>query len=586
MTAPLIDPSLGFYLNMDLSEQDAVRKSSRLLDRIENRLMSKLFPSGVGVRGKFTAADSIVEAVIREGKVQSYDLFANPNCFDRLRSRLVSSWGAASKRVGLHSFDSLLDHFDDFSLITLISPDLTCDALKLRNHAASRPTPVVMLTHGFSLHTLLHDTFLQLLLSDVQACDSIICTSHASQAAMTQTLAQVCEHFNCEYGTRLKYHGRVDRIPICVDTNTLVPKDKIRSRSKFRLPPDAMVLLFLGRISPLKADLIPLLTVFKDLTKANPDKRLILIIAGSPDEPYTQILKEYVTELGLTKKVRFIFNTPDLDKPALFSAADIFVAPADSLLESFGVAVVEAMSCGLPQVAANWDGYRDTVEDGKTGILVPTMWTRCDQDLAVTGSMFGWEFDHYQTAQSIAMDLSSLKGALQVLIENDTLRQDMSRESRLRAESVFSYSVVARQYEQLSWNLHEIAGTITINKKDVSYDRPSYFDRFSLHASHILKDEQELVLTSLCDEKHGRWLLRSRTSAGEGIEADDTNLILKALDICYDCSTLASSGAHRVAKSITFGDLLAKTASPLEQSLPPAKRAIMWLIKQGYLRLR
>src|SRR3546814_3034291 len=55
-----------------------------------------------------------------------------------------------------------------------------------------------------------------------------------------------------------------------------------------------------------------------------------------------------------------------------WAAADVFVSLSDNIQESFGITPVEAMAAGLPCIVSDWDGYRDTVVDGETGILVPT----------------------------------------------------------------------------------------------------------------------------------------------------------------------------------------------------------------------
>src|SRR3546814_10665560 len=55
-----------------------------------------------------------------------------------------------------------------------------------------------------------------------------------------------------------------------------------------------------------------------------------------------------------------------------WAAADVFVSLSDNIQESFGITPVEAMAVGLPCIVSDWDGYRDTVVDGETGILVPT----------------------------------------------------------------------------------------------------------------------------------------------------------------------------------------------------------------------
>ncbi len=57
--------------------------------------------------------------------------------------------------------------------------------------------------------------------------------------------------------------------------------------------------------------------------------------------------------------------------PDALRQMDVCVLPSINNSESFGVAAVEAMSCGVPVIAGNVDGFRETVEDGVTGWLIP-----------------------------------------------------------------------------------------------------------------------------------------------------------------------------------------------------------------------
>ena len=56
-----------------------------------------------------------------------------------------------------------------------------------------------------------------------------------------------------------------------------------------------------------------------------------------------------------------------------WSAADLFTSLSDNIQETFGLPPVEAMAAGLPVVITDWNGYRDTLEDGVQGIAVPTI---------------------------------------------------------------------------------------------------------------------------------------------------------------------------------------------------------------------
>jgi glycosyltransferase involved in cell wall biosynthesis len=93
-----------------------------------------------------------------------------------------------------------------------------------------------------------------------------------------------------------------------------------------------------------------------------------LLIAGEgPERPSLQRL---ATRLGLVDRVEFAGEVAHDEVPKVLARMDVFAMP--STWEGFGVAAIEAAAMELPVVASNIHGIPDAVEDGVTGILVPT----------------------------------------------------------------------------------------------------------------------------------------------------------------------------------------------------------------------
>ncbi|WP_335870578.1 glycosyltransferase [Bacillus sp. 2205SS5-2] len=97
------------------------------------------------------------------------------------------------------------------------------------------------------------------------------------------------------------------------------------------------------------------------------EKEVELEIAG--DGPYLEEYKQLTNKLGITDKVNFLGRVDHAQIPKFISSLDVFVIP--SLIESFGVAAVEAQACGVPVIASNVGGLPEVVKDGVTGFLVP-----------------------------------------------------------------------------------------------------------------------------------------------------------------------------------------------------------------------
>ena len=109
----------------------------------------------------------------------------------------------------------------------------------------------------------------------------------------------------------------------------------------------------------------------KDIQKIQPElaEKLFLELVG----PGNQIdkLKELAQELGIIDKVQFIGRVPHSEVPNWLNRFDIYSAPSIFDSESFGVAVIEASSCGCPVVVSNVGGLSEVVENGVTGYIVP-----------------------------------------------------------------------------------------------------------------------------------------------------------------------------------------------------------------------
>ena len=162
-------------------------------------------------------------------------------------------------------------------------------------------------------------------------------------------------------------------MPPGVDLHTFHPCDQPQNRDQLGVDQEKQIILFVGRIQPLKAPDV-LIRAVAELAERDPGRRdrLRLIIIGSPSGPdseWSATLTPLARDLGVGDLVIFRPHSPRPDLFRWYCVADVVGVP--SYNESFGLVALEAQACGRPVVATDVGGLRHTVRDQVTGLLVP-----------------------------------------------------------------------------------------------------------------------------------------------------------------------------------------------------------------------
>jgi len=131
---------------------------------------------------------------------------------------------------------------------------------------------------------------------------------------------------------------------------------------------DKKIILFLSRINWIKG-LDILIPAFAKLYEEN--KNYHLLIVGKDDgDGYENKVRQWVDDYKLSYAVTFTGLLTGKDKLMAFYGSDIFVLPSYS--ENFGVAVVEAMACGIPIVVSDKVGISREIKQYNAGTIVKT----------------------------------------------------------------------------------------------------------------------------------------------------------------------------------------------------------------------
>lgn len=168
----------------------------------------------------------------------------------------------------------------------------------------------------------------------------------------------------CMLDRREAPHDRITVIPNGIkDPDRRQLREPVLERQGLRIAAEAPMAVCAARLEPEK-DVASLIEAWKEVAQAIPEARCVIVGAGSQE----RMLKELVVRADLNEKVYLAgFRN---DALSVINAADLLVLP--SLAEPFGLVLLEAMSLSKPVVATKAGGPLEIVEDGKTGLLVPS----------------------------------------------------------------------------------------------------------------------------------------------------------------------------------------------------------------------
>jgi D-inositol-3-phosphate glycosyltransferase len=168
---------------------------------------------------------------------------------------------------------------------------------------------------------------------------------------------------------------KIGVIPCGVNLELFQPVDKEMARLQMGFT-DAKIILFVGRIEPLKG--------IEQLLKAMPylqnTQGLRLVAIGGDEDSQHEIekLQKLAGALDIQDRVTFSGLLKHEQLPFCYSAADVCVVP--SYYESFGLVALESLACGTPVVATDVGDLKNIIRQGETGYVVTDNNPRCLAD--------------------------------------------------------------------------------------------------------------------------------------------------------------------------------------------------------------
>ncbi|MFP1644827.1 glycosyltransferase family 4 protein [Pontitalea aquivivens] len=165
-----------------------------------------------------------------------------------------------------------------------------------------------------------------------------------------------------ERPSQVIYHG--------IDNDSFSPApDRAALRDRLGLPRDGIILGCFGRIRAQKGTDLFVESAIDLCARFDTVHAVVLGRATEKDQAFLAGLRARVRAAGLQDRIVFPGEVPVWDMPDWYRALDIYVAP--QRWEGFGLTPLEAMACGVPVVATDVGAFRELIEEGETGHVVP-----------------------------------------------------------------------------------------------------------------------------------------------------------------------------------------------------------------------
>ena len=426
----------------------------------------------------------------------------------------------------------------------------------LRQRYGQNRASFVGITHTVSTRRII-DSLHEMHGEPVEDWDAIICTSRAVRSVVARQFALEADYFRQRFGATRVPQPQLPIIPLGIETADFLPLPGARERLRAAhgVPDNGVVVMTMGRLSVVeKANPLPLFIALELLAQQLKVPIHLWMVGWASRAEEEALHSEGAAKICKSVSAKVIDGRDPDVRRNIWAAADIFTLPTDSIQETFGLVPVEAMAAGLPVVMPDWDGYRDTVVNGKTGLLVPTRMARPGSGAQIA-RRFADETDgylHYLTLVQahVQIDVPAYTRALGTLIQNRDARRQLGAQGMDHARRTLDWAAVIPQYLALAQELAARratgqAASPPLRPGAVSPLEVDPFDLYADYPTEALKPDTPLAIglranndiIALFDKVSGRDLYRRRPF--------DPNMIPKVLKLVADGRPATPAGIAR-----------------------------------------
>ena len=533
---------------------------------------------GRALMGRQSAGESFLRGYLAHSRARSFAFWNVANRTEQQLADALTQLGALDRPV------TWVPRGDRSGLarvgnVHLPQPNVAREAWHRNMVGLRRAYGVSGITHTTASADIM-DSLANLLSAPVEPWDTLICTSTAVRASVEVELEAVRVDLEERLGATRVATPSLVTIPLAINTEdfSITAADRKAWREKLDIPEDAVVVLYMGRFNAaVKMNPIPMAIALEKAAKAT-SKKVFWVQTGwavsdKDGEIYHRETQSHCPSVGY----RVVDGRPADVRFSIWSVADIFISLSDNVQETFGLTPLEAMAAGLPCVVSDWDGYRDTLRHGVDGFRAATYAPPpgSGRDIAYRYSNEWCSYDMYVGAASQLTAVATEEAAqyLLALIENPDLRARMGASAQARARSLFDWSAVIPQYEDLWEEMarqRKAAPRLPALPRNVSPNprRLDPFHLFSNYATEWLTSSTALILTPGRTEADLDRLLKTTLAIFGGFALPSVPEFRAVL-------TRMSGGKRMTAQEILAGIT--------DERRPFVERGLLWMVKYDLL---
>ena len=424
----------------------------------------------------------------------------------------------------------------------------------------------------------------ELVTAPLEPYDALVCTSRAAAGVIRSVTSTYADYLSDRFQGKAVFKPRIELIPLGVNLDKFrpsVPNEKPGARKLLGVQSDEIVVLTVGRLAfHAKVHPFPIFDSLKEAVRRT-GKRVNLIFFGtSPNEAVQRAFEEGAKRFCEGVRVTFVDGTREDFATAVWRAADIYTSLPDNTQETFGLSIIEAMASGLPVVASDWDGCRDTVVHNQTGYLIPSRMVEGATAHATTRNLLAITTEGQFLAecdQTVQIDCAAAADAFEQLIKDPSVRAEFGMAGREWVIERFNWSKIIPAYEKL-WAEQDAERKLCAARQEQSHPQkagPAWFPdpeiAFASYPSEILTNDARLAVAEDAAQRLKLFLESSLTNYAPQSRCADIDKLRSILKESPVERTIAEWDAAFAKRSVD------KTTS---------RATLGWLLKYGLLYAR